>query len=272
MTWFSLKRTLQSDVASSIEVLNHTDRCESGLNLHKPLRYSTVLLRISKTTHLCHQNISLKKIRHHETVTYISAISHKLGKIWHQPVGKIASTLVTVLEAQTTRPVWADIRSCDRGWIEFIISQSGIERWRQRLLQWEASRMGQPLSPMSADVLWQLQSGYELCCRWQANYRTVRNAALQSSIEPGLIPFQVSAPLQNLIHCLLDICDYWDSASLPQRLRQARQLVLALETCTGVTSPCSPTAETLSGWIEPAGIVLEQLICGQFGYPIAKRF
>ncbi|MEO0353072.1 MAG: hypothetical protein AAF282_23795 [Cyanobacteria bacterium P01_A01_bin.15] len=232
------------------------------------------MLRISKTTHLCHQNISLKKIRHHETVTYISAISHKLGKIWQQPVGKIASTLITVLEQQATQPVWATIRSDDRGWLEFGISQSGIERWRQQLLGWElaSSEQGSPW-PISADTLWQLQSGYELCCRWQAIQGEMSQAnATQTCIEAGLAPFQVAAPLQNLVHCLLDICDYWDSASPTQRLRQARQLVLALEACVSVTRPVSPAAKDLSRWIEPACVVLEQLICGQFGHSIAERF
>ncbi|MEL7507427.1 MAG: hypothetical protein AAFN42_08840 [Cyanobacteria bacterium J06554_1] len=271
----SLKRTLLSDLASSIEVLNPINQELSKSNLHTPLRYSAVLLSIGKTTHICHQNIPLKKIDCKETVVYSSAISRKLEKTWRQPVGEIASKLLTVLQAQATPSVWSSVRKDDDGWIEFVISQWGIEQWRQQLMAWTLSTAdkGQPCF-LEAKKLWQLQSGYELCCRWQSSYQQHMGGAAQRPTETisSAVFCMGFYPLHQLIHRLLDICDGWDEATPSQLLQMASRLVLALEQCTDTTRLSSPNAAGVNRWLIPTQIVLKQLLDKRLGYQLTERF
>lgn len=273
MTRFSLKRTLQSNLASTIEVLNHINHDLPKSNLHTPLRYSGVLLSIGKITNICHQNIHLKKAECNETVMYISAIALKLQKNWQQPVGEIALLLSAVLQDQTPRPVWACIRENHTGWLEFVIAQDGIDRWQQSLSQSILPNVPIPEYRLAPKALWRLQSGYELCCRWQTCYQRLGSptnpSSNQSASLPYLIPF---SPLQELIDCLLDICDMWDEAKPSQLLAQARRLVLALETCAGKTRPGATEAEVVNRWFKAAQVVLEQLLHTRLSYPLANQF
>ena len=279
----SLKRTLMSDLASSIEVLKLINQGLSTSNLHTPLRYSAVLSSIGKTTHICHQNIPLKKIHCKETITYVSAIPLKLAKIWQQPVGEIASGILAILQNQTTPHPWACIRQNDAGWIEFVLSEYGIEQWRQGLIQQPLStpeiKPDCALQTITADQLWKLQSGYELCCRWQTlHHQIVIRETLDQIVQTATIPmssamFQISSPsLQILIHCLLDICDRWNESTLPQLQQQANQLIVALQKCTAATSLCSPAAKDLIHWLTPTQIVLKQLLKQRLGYHIVEHF
>ncbi len=270
----SLKRTLLSDLASSIEVINPINQALSKSNLHTPLRYSAVLLSIGKTTHICHQNIPLKKLHRKESITYVSAISRKLENIWQQPADKIASNLLTVLLKQATPSVWSSIRQNEDGWLEFVISQQGMDQWQQQLTPQTLLRVGhdQPYALEPAQ-LWQLQSGYERCCRWQARYRQMGGVPQSPSASPSNSPFRLSgSPVDELIHGLLDICDGWDEATLPQLLQMSQQLVVVLEKCTGAATPASPAAETLCRWLISTQIVLKQLINGRLGYQLAEYF
>lgn len=274
MTRFSLKRTLQSNLASTIEVLNHSNHDLPKSNLHTPLRYSEVLLSIGKITNICHQSIHLKKVYCNEAVTYISAIALKLQKIWQRPVGEIASVLSAVLQAQTPRPIWACIRETHAGWLEFVIARGGIERWQQSLHQSLLPDAPGLTCALTPETLWQLQSGYELCCRWQACYQQLGSPSQPASIDaasaaPYLIPF---SPLQDLIDCLLDICDAWDEAEPHRLLAQAQRLVLALETCAGKTRPGTFEAEVVNRWFKSAQLVLEQLLNERWSYPLANQF
>ncbi|NEZ56566.1 hypothetical protein D0962_26735 [Leptolyngbyaceae cyanobacterium CCMR0082] len=274
MTWFSLKRTLQSNLASSIEVLNPINQDVPRLNLHTHLRYSAVLLSIGKTTQICHQNIPLKKVNCNGTVTYISAISRKLATIWQQPSDDIANMLLSILRQQTTPPLWSSVHKTRDGWLEFVISQRGMAQWQQQLEQWILPLAPSPW-PITPEDLWQLQSAYELCCRWQTrdhqrDFLTTRSAA--RSIERGPTEtFQTSwSPLQALIHCLLDICDRWHQTTSPQLLRQVQQLVLALAACTTPINQ-SPEVFALRPWLESTRIVLKQSVNGRLGYQLAER-
>ena len=271
----SLKRTLLSDLASSIEVLNPINQELSKSNLHTPLRYSAVLLSIGKTTHICHQNIPLKKVHCKETVIYSSAISRKLEKTWQQPVGEIASKVVTVLQAQATPSVWSSIRKKDDGWIEFVISQWGIEQWRQQLMSWSLStEHKEQLFSLENKKLWQLQSGYELGCRWQSGYQQHMGGVeqIQADIPSSAVFCMGFYPLHRLIHCLLDICDGWDAATPSQLLQMASRLIVALEQCTDITRPSSPNAEGVYRWVVPTQIVLKQLLDKRLGYQLTERF
>ncbi|MEM7066275.1 MAG: hypothetical protein AAF572_24300 [Cyanobacteria bacterium P01_B01_bin.77] len=274
MTRFSLKRTLQSNLASTIEVLNHINHDLPKSNLHTPLRYSGVLLSIGKITNICHQNIYLKKIYCDEAVVYISAIALKLQKSWQRPVGEIASLLSAVLQAQTPQPVWICIRESRTGWLEFVIARGGIDRWRQslhgRILPMDIPIRSCSLAP---EALWQLQSGYELCCRWQVCYQQLgspsNSSVIHSASAPYLIPL---SPLRELIDCLLDICDMWEEAGALKLLEQAQRLVLALRACAGKTMPGAPEAEVVNRWFQSAQIVLEQLLGERLSYPLASQF
>ncbi|MGD1852956.1 MAG: hypothetical protein ACFB2W_01775 [Leptolyngbyaceae cyanobacterium] len=272
----SLKRTLKSDLASSIEVLNPINQVISTSNLHTPLRYSAVLLSIGKTTHICHQNIPLKKIRRRETVTYVSAIPRKLAKVWAQPTGEIASRLVAFLQTHIDCPVWSRVYPHGEGWIEFVISQYGIEHWRQQLVQTPLPvSNSQPAPPIESDRLWKLQSGYELCCRWQMLYRQT-SSSHRPQVESRMgasTAFQVSSPgLQSLVHCLVDMCDRWQQATPTQLLQQADQLVVAIEQCTAATRLKSAAAGDLSHWLTPAQIILEQLLQRIWGGEPTEQF
>ncbi len=270
MTWFSLKRTLQFNLASSIEVLNPINQDIPRSNLHTPLRYSAVLLSIGKTTQICHQNIPLKKINCNGIVTYVSAIPRKLEKAWQLPSHDIAAILLSVLQEQTLHPIWSSIRKTDDDWLEFVISQVGIMQWQQQL-----HRCPLPLTeqvspwPIAPKQLWQLQSGYELCCRWQRHYPIDVSAQTSRSCQAAfLIPFQ---PLHELVHSLLDICDSWHQTSSPQLLQQTKHLVRALEKCIGLTR-LSPEARAVSHWLEPTRIVLQKSLNGRLGYQLIDRF
>lgn len=271
----SLKRTLLSDLASSIEVINPINQASSKSNLHTPLRYSAVLLSIGKTTHICHQNIPLKKLHRKETITYVSAISRKLANIWQQPTDKIASNLLTVLHNRATSSVWSSIRQNEDGWIEFVISQRGIDQWQQQLTLQTLPRIGNGLPPyaLGAQKLWQLQAGYELCCRWQAAYQQMGGIPEKWSDSSSSRPFRMSdSPLDELIHGLLDICDGWDQATLPQLSTMSQQLVAALGRCTGTTTPASPAAGAMNRWLVSTQVVLKQLVNGRLGYQLTKCF
>lgn len=272
MTRFSLKRTLQSNLASTIEVLNHINHDLLKSNLHTPLRYSEVLLSIGKITNICHQNIHLKKVYCNEAVTYISAIALKLQKNWQRPVGEIASMLSVVLHEQTAHPIWACIRKNDAGWLEFVIARDGIERWQQSLHQGTLPVTRHGLCHLTSEALWQLQSGYELCCRWQACYQQLGSPS-KSIIHSASVPYLIPFPsLQELIDCLLDICDVWDEAELPRLLEQAQRLVLALEICAGKIRPGAIEAEVVNRWFKVAQLVLEQLLNKGLSYPLATQF
>ena len=271
MTWFSLKRTLQSNLASSIEVLNPTNQDIPRSNLHTPLRYSAVLLSIGKTTQICHQNIPLKKVNCNRTVTYVSAIPRKLEKIWQQPAQDIAAILLSRLQEQTPQSVWSSVRKTDNSWLEFIISEAGIWQWQQQLCQWPVpcSTEASPY-PIASEQLWQLQSGYELCCRWQRYHpiampSTISSHSYQTDF---LMPFQ---PVHHLIHCLLDICDCWHQISLKQLLQQTQQLVRALEKCIGLVR-LSSEAKAVKYWVEPTRVVLLQALNQRLGYSLTARF
>ncbi|MGD1951440.1 MAG: hypothetical protein ACFB14_17610 [Leptolyngbyaceae cyanobacterium] len=271
MTWFSLKRTLQSDIASSIEVLNPINQDVSRSNLYTPLRYSAVLLSIGKTTQICHQNIPLKKVNCNGTVTYISAIPLKLAKMWQLPLDELVDCLMSVLQHQTLPPLWSHLQKTDDGWLEFVISQGGIEQWQQHLNQWSQPAKASSSWSIQAAWLWQLQSGYELCCRWQTRCRqqevSVPIKSNRPSSESFLIPNQ---SIQALIYCLLDICDNWENSAPNQLVQQARHLVMALETCIA-TAGLSSEVKVLSAWLEPTRVVLEQVLVGRLGYQLAKH-
>ncbi|MEO0397034.1 MAG: hypothetical protein AAF243_13765 [Cyanobacteria bacterium P01_A01_bin.137] len=190
-------------------------------------------------------------------------------------MGEIASKLLTVLQTQATPSVWSSIRKNDDGWIEFVISQWGIEQWRQQLMSWTLSTAdkGQPCS-LETEKLWQLQSGYELCCRWQSGYQQHVGGAepIQTETIPAAVFCMGFYPLHQLIHCLLDICDGWDEATPSQLLQMASRLILALERCTDTTRPSSPNAEGVNRWLIPTQIVLKQLLDKRLGYQLTERF
>ncbi|MEM9264462.1 MAG: hypothetical protein AAGA46_02960 [Cyanobacteria bacterium P01_F01_bin.13] len=269
----SLKRTLLSEIASTIEVLNHINHDVSKSNLHSPLRYSAVLLSIGKTTQICHQNIPLKKVHCEGRIIYASAIPRKLEKIWQQPADEIASLFLSVLQAKEMQSVWASVRKNNDGWIEFDISQHGIEQWRQQLTQQIFPlRENIPSWPMEAAQLWQLQSGYELCCRWQACHHQVGISQMESEHLSSAVFRMSFLPLRRLIHCLLSICDGWDEASLPYLLQQTHQLIAALECCASETRPSASEAGDVSRWLASTQIVLKQLLEGRLGNEIAEQF
>ena len=279
MTWFSLKRTLQSDLASSIEVLNPINQDVSRSNLYAPLRYSAVLLSIGKTTQICHQNIPLKKVNCNGTVTYISAIPLKLAKSWQQSQDDLAENLLSALQEQTVAPVWSNLKKTDDGWLKFVISQRGIELWQQCLNQWGQSLTtpAPSLWPIESTSLWQLQAGYELCCRWQTRCRQhglsvpIKSKPIKSnrqSSESFLMPGQ---PTQSLIHCLLDICDNWDKLEPNQLVQQSKRLVVALERCIA-TAGLSSATKVLSPWLQPTRAVLKQALVGRLGYQLTEYF
>ncbi|MBE9065953.1 hypothetical protein IQ260_04735 [Leptolyngbya cf. ectocarpi LEGE 11479] len=272
MTRFSLKRTLQFNLASTIEVLNHINHDLLTSNLHTPLRYSEVLLSIGKITNICHQNIHLKKVYCNEAVTYISAIALKLQKNWQRPVGEIASILSAMLHEQTSHPIWACIRKNDAGWLEFVIARDGIERWQQSLYQGTLPiRHG--VCHLTSEALWQLQSGYELCCRWQACHQQLGSPINQSIIHSASAPYLIPcSSLKELIDCLLDICDMWDEAELPRLLEQSQRLVLALEICAGKIRPDAIEAEAVKRWFKVVELVLKQLLNKRLSYPLTSRF
>ncbi|NEQ53708.1 MAG: hypothetical protein F6K11_26845 [Leptolyngbya sp. SIO3F4] len=271
-----------SNLTFSIEVLNHINQELSTLNLHNPLRYSAVLSSIGKTTHICHQSIPLKKIQCKETVIYTSAVPLKLEKIWQQPVSEIASGILTVLQNSESQPIWSSLRKKDNGWLEFVISQYGIEQWRQHLIKTPLPLSDWALpSPIPAEKLWKLQSGYELCCRWQNLYHQVYGQAQLQQITQTEInkmssmsnEFRASSPIQQkLLHCLLDICDRWDKLPSTQLVSQASQLIQTCEQCVAVTRLSSPAARTINHWLTPSQIVLKQLLDGRLKHPIAERF
>lgn len=262
----SLKRTLQFNLASSIEVLNPINQDVPRSNLHTPLRYSAVLLSIGKTTQICHQDIPLKKINCNGVVKYVSALPRKLEKVWQQPSRDIATSLIAVLQERTTYPVWSSLRRTDEDWLEFVISQAGIMQWQQQLKRWPLPPAVQPAWPTTSDLLWQLQSGYELCCRWQRCHPA--NSPTRSSNAAFLIRFQ---PLHQLIHCLLDICDRWHQTSPLQLLHQAQHLVIALERCIALAT-LSPETKAVSDWLEPTRVVLQQSLNGRLGYQLIDQF
>ncbi len=267
----SLKRTLQCNLASSIEVLNQLNLESDRSNLHTPLRYSAVLLSIGKTTQICHQNIPLKKVNCNGTVTYISAIPRKLENSWHWPASDIATMLLSILEEQTTQPVWSDIRKND-DWLEFIISQKGMEQWQQQLQQWALSPIPKE-SPGSIEPeqLWQLQSGYELCCRWQRYHPIDRSSQAAAAGLPTSAFLMSVEPLQSLIHGLLEICDGWDQTTSSQLLQQTKQLVFALQKCIGMTQ-LSSESKIVTNWLGSTRTVLQQVLQGRLGYPIVEQF
>ncbi|MBT9313942.1 hypothetical protein IXB50_00700 [Leptothoe spongobia TAU-MAC 1115] len=182
------------------------------------------------------------------------------------------------------QPIWSSIRTNDDGWLEFVISQYGIEQWRQRLIQQSlptlevTSEHKLPL-PISVENLWKLQSGYELCCRWQnlhhqmGLWETHDQIASMEANNVFSTGFQVPSPhLHTLIHGLLDICDRWDEAKPPQLLQQANQLIQALEQCTAITRPASPAAKEINHWLAPTQIVLKQLLHERLSYHMAAHF
>ncbi|MEA5463271.1 hypothetical protein [Leptothoe sp. PORK10 BA2] len=192
-------------------------------------------------------------------------------------MGDIASNLLRVLLGQSTPSVWSSIRQNEAGWLEFVISQGGIDQWRQQLspqtlqtLQTVKQVSSQSITP---EQLWQLQSGYELCCRWQACYQQMGGVAqVQTDIPPGVMFSMPHPPLYQLIHCLLDICDGWDEATQPQLLQMSKQLIMALEQCAGATTPASSEAGEVSRWLRPTQVVLKQLLGERLGYPLREWF
>lgn len=272
MTRFSLKRTLQSDLATTIEVLNHINPDKTQLNLRTPLKHSAVLLSIGKITNICHQDIPLKNVYCNRSITYISAIPLKLKCIWKKSAGEIASTLLSVLQTQMTPNLWASVYKTDQDWIKFVITQYGIDQWRQQLIQRKFPITVQLSCPIESETLWQLQSGYELCCRWRACYQQLKTPDLSPSYmpkEPFFIPFY---PLQELIHCLLDICDDWDHLAPSRLLQQAKRLVLALQHCSSVIRLTTIEAATVNYWLKPTQIVLKQLLEEKLDYSLATQF
>ena len=274
MTWFSLKRTLQSNLASSIEVLNPVNPDLLRSNLHTPLRYSAVLLSIGKTTQICHQNIPLKKVHDDETVIYISAISRKLATVWHRPSDDIATMLLSLLHEVNPQPVWSSVQKADDGWLKFVISQSGIDYWQHQLTQWPLPESPQMQAiAIEPEQLWRLQAGYELCCRWQRHCHLANSqegsSEISSSVRHSQTPFLMpSKYLATLIHCLLDICDRWEQTDAPQLLRQVQTLVSLVEKCARLPELSS---KAISPWTTATQIVLQQSLQGRLGYPLAKR-
>ncbi|MEM9484179.1 MAG: hypothetical protein AAGA83_10860 [Cyanobacteria bacterium P01_F01_bin.116] len=261
-----------SDLASAIDAIKHINPKLSKSNLHTPLRYSGVLLSIGKTTHICHQNIPLKKIHHNETITYGSAIPLKLNNIWPHPTGEIASRLVTVLQQQSAPSLWASIRQTENHWIEFVISEGGMAKWRQQLLQnLPLQSAHQPAPVITATQLWSLQAGYEQCCRWQRQHCETNQHEQLETI--ALRPFTItSLPLSLLIHGLLDICDRWDEAQPKQLLHQANQLVKAIEQCTSSTPPTAANAAIVFHWLKPTQHLLRQLLQERLRYQCPEEF
>ncbi|MEM1252898.1 MAG: hypothetical protein AAGI69_10720 [Cyanobacteria bacterium P01_H01_bin.21] len=178
---------------------------------------------------------------------------------------------MSVLQHQTLPPLWSHLQKTDDGWLEFVISQWGIEQWRQHLNQLPQPAIASSSWPIQAAWLWQLQSGYELCCRWQIHCQqqglSVPIKSNRISWESFLIPNQ---SIQVLIYCLLDICDNWENSEPKQLVQQARRLVMALETCIA-TARLSSEVKVLSAWLEPTRIVLEQLLIGRLGHQLAKQ-
>ena len=267
----SLKRTLLFNIASLIEGINRINQGVSKSNLHSPLRYSAVLLSIGKTPQICHQNIPLKRIHCKEKVMYASAVSLKLAKICQQPADVIASVILTALQAQPSS-LWSSVRKNNDGWIEFDISYQGMEQWRQQLTQWVLSDNVTPWS-ISPEALWQLQSGYELCCRWQVSYS-------QTDVSIQLAPYgaptdtflMLFPPLRGLIDGLLDIGDGWEDATPPQLLQRSKQLLLALNQCVSQTRPSSLEARQVCPWLAATQIVLKHLLHSKLGHQVAEQF
>ncbi|WP_152532229.1 hypothetical protein [Leptolyngbya sp. Heron Island J] len=194
-----------------------------------------------------------------------------MEKIWQQPADDIAAILLSRLQEQTPQPIWSSIRQTEHNWLEFMISEAGIWQWQQQLCQWPVSCTPQvPPYPIASEQLWQLQSGYELCCRWQRCHpidvaSTISPQAYQANF---LMPFQ---PIHHLIHCLLDICDSWHQSKRPQLLQQTQQLVMALEKCIGLVR-LSPEAQAVNYWLEPIQIVLLQTLNQKLGYSLTEQF
>ena len=86
---------------------------------------------------------------------------------------------------------------------------------------------------------------------------------------PFLIPF---SPLEEIIHYLLDICDFWEDAPNSRLLLQAGNLVAALELCASVTRFSAPEAAAVAVWFTLVQIVLKQLLQERLNYPLASQF
>lgn len=274
MAWFSLKRTLQFDLASSISVINHTNQNVARSNLYTPLRSSTVLLSIGKITNFCHQKIPLKQICRDKTIIYISAIALKLAQNWQYPADEVASVLTSALQTQIPQPVWSSLRQVNHGWLEFEIAQGAVNRWQQQLEKAKLPKVASgALPPLKPDTLWKLQAGYELCCRWQACYRQSAALPIAGPVSPPMASFVISfPPLEPIVHCLLNICDLWEDAPNSQLLLQARNLVSAVENCASATRAAAPEAKAVAVWFRLAQTVLKQLLQERLDYPLASQF
>ena len=198
-------------------------------------------------------------------------------------MGEIASQLVAVLQRQPPS-VWSTVRFNDEHWLEFVISHHGMEQWRQQLIDrpWSGpAAAGPSLAPSS---LWNLQAGYELCCRWQTLHRTLDSRTQSTSQLPQLEtqetpdrafqPPPMSSVLGELIHELLEICDrtHDEGVTATQLLHQVRGVIIALERCVRVTPPGAAAAPQLSHWLTPTQKVLHQLLHQRWGYPLPERF
>ncbi len=274
MTWFSLKRTLQHNLASKfdVDVPNLINPGSNTLNLHIPVRHSELLLSIGKITKICHQNIPLKKLICGETVMYFSVIPLKLASALQLPAADVASVLLSVLAAHTPQGIWSDVKKTDKACLEFVIAQQGIQRWQEYLHHNGLSQLIQRAPPMASQTLWQLQSGYELCCRWCASHavcdREVDSWHHQCAQRPFAMPIPALTPL---VDALLDICDLWDEATPAQLLQRARQLVLALDYCLRNIRPASTDATVVSSWVQTTQIVLKQLLGRSWGLQLAEH-
>ncbi|MEM6253665.1 MAG: hypothetical protein AAF821_12160 [Cyanobacteria bacterium P01_D01_bin.156] len=270
MTWFSLKRTLQSELAAKIDDLYRINQGNNALNLHTPVRYSEVLLSIGKITKICHQNIPVKKVSCNETVTYFSAFPLSVANTWQRPADLIASVLLSLLKESDASSVWSHVRKTDRGCLEFVISQQGIRQWLNH--DGLTHLWVQDVPSIDSQLLWQLQAGYELCHRWSANQPLEDLACYCPAApdQPFIIPWSY---LEGLVDGLLDICDIWDEATSTQLLHQASKLVMALDQCVGQTSHASlGTVKSIIPWVKTTRLLLKRLLIDTWGYQLAEQF
>lgn len=228
MTHFSLKRTLLQQL-NQVTRLNYKGADKQFIpHLRNSGSLSPTMLRIGKSSPLCHPNIPLKKTRLVNSVIYASAVSLKLENYWRHPSNQIATYLEKVLKnAQKALsvkvtdkihlafdPLWLEfqIESQVDQLLSFELSNRGLWLWTQRLHllnQQQHKAFTNPIS-VSEQSLWVIQYAYSRCHQLIQLDKLVNPKPLSQATTPPEEPAQDWPIALPLLHTLINAMDSWE--------------------------------------------------------------
>ncbi|MBT9311246.1 hypothetical protein [Leptothoe kymatousa] len=189
-------------------------------------------------------------------------------------VDEVASVLLSVLTESGDPAIWDQVKKTDTGCLEFVIADQGLQQWQQYLHLHGLPPLTQAAPSMTPDILWQLQSGYELCHRWSTRISSIDIQTVGDHTQTiyGLSLITSVPSLKQMLDGLLHICDAWHETTSLHLVHQATDLVSAIDRCTGHISPTSPESSIVLPWIQVAQVVLKELLHNSWGYQLVEQF